>query len=126
MTIRCDYCGDDAERVTGVEVYPHRPELAGKTIYRCRPCDARVGCHPGTDTPLGRLANAELRREKMKAHSAFDPLWRDGGMRRASAYKALAKALGIAANSCHIGMFDAAMCRRVPAAVESIRRADNG
>jgi len=55
-------------------------------IYLCRSCDAYVGVHKGTDKPKGRLANAELREYKKKAHSAFDPLWRFGGMMRRQAY----------------------------------------
>lgn len=117
----CDYCGNTSESVTGREVYPHRPDLATKPFYRCAPCQAWVGCHPGTAVPLGRLANAELRRAKMAAHAAFDPLWKSGTMSRASAYKALARALGIEPQACHIGMFDVAMCARVPAAVEMVR-----
>ena len=30
-------------------------------IYICKPCDAYVGVHKGTDKALGRLANKELR-----------------------------------------------------------------
>jgi hypothetical protein len=34
-----------------------------------------VGCHKGTTKPLGRLADAELREWKKRAHAAFDPVW---------------------------------------------------
>lgn len=111
--VRCDYCGNPAPLVTGREVYPHRPDLYAKRFYRCQPCGAWVGCHPGTRRPLGRLANAELRRAKMVAHEAFDPLWRNGSGNRTSRYRWLAEQLGIKPEDCHIGMFDEAMCRRV-------------
>jgi hypothetical protein len=66
----------------------------------------------GTTNPLGRLANAELRLAKRAAHTAFDPLGRDKGVKRRAAYTWLAKQLGIAGGDCHIGEFDFDMCRR--------------
>lgn len=116
----CDYCGEAARLTTGREVYPHRADLHGKSFYVCTPCDARVGCHPGTTNALGRLANAELRGAKQAAHAAFDPLWQGGGMKRKDAYYRLSKALGIPFADCHIGMMDAAMCRRVVEVVREI------
>lgn len=103
----CDYCGRQTDKVTGADIYPHRPDLKSKVIYRCVPCKAHVGCHPGTDRPLGRLANADLRKAKMAAHAAFDP------SARAEAYQWLAEALGISRDDCHIGMFDVETCKRV-------------
>ncbi|MEM6625294.1 MAG: zinc-finger-containing protein [Pseudomonadota bacterium] len=111
--VKCDYCDREAERVSGKMIYPHRPDLFAKNFYLCRPCDAYVGCHPHTITPMGRLANASLRRAKLKAHQAFDPFWRGGGVSRREAYQWLADALGVSAANCHIGMFDEDMCRRV-------------
>lgn len=111
--VTCDYCGKAAEFVTGREVYPHRPDLFGKKLYRCLPCNAVVGCHEGTETPLGRLANPELRKAKMEAHAFFDPIWKGKSKKRGSAYAWLSDQLGIAKNECHIGMFDVAMCNRV-------------
>lgn len=118
--VKCDYCGNDARLTDGREVYPHRPDLFAKAFYVCTPCDARVGCHPGTTNALGRLANAELRAAKQSAHAAFDPLWRSGPLKRKDAYYRLSKALGIPFGDCHIGMFDVETCRRVVALVPSI------
>ncbi len=113
-TVICDYCGQRAELVGGYRVYPHRRDLYDKKFWVCEPCRAHVGCHQDSDgVPLGRLANAELRAAKRLAHAAFDPLWRDYGMKRAEAYEWLAGALEIAARDCHIGMFDVETCRRV-------------
>lgn len=116
IIVHCDYCGEPAKQVTGAAVYPRRPDLASKVMYRCQPCDAWVGCHPGTSNPLGRLADKALRVAKMEAHAAFDPLWR-GQPRgaRSDAYSWLASALGIKAEDCHIGMFDVEACKRVVA-----------
>lgn len=123
----CPYCNGTAVLVTGADIYPHRPDLADKKIWACTPCDAYVGCHPpakapgggmGDGTvPLGRLANAELRSLKQRAHAAFDPLWKSKAMSRRKAYAWLASAMEIPATKAHIGMFDEAQCRAVVAAV---------
>jgi hypothetical protein len=109
----CDYCKQPAQLVGGEIMYPRRPDLYAKNFYRCEPCGAWVGCHPGTVTPLGRLANAELRAAKQRAHAAFDPLWHSGSMKRRDAYAWLASSLGIERNDCHIGMFDVQQCDAV-------------
>ena len=116
MTRRCPYCDSAVKRVTGKTVYPRRPDLHKRPYYACErfpECDAYVGCHPGTAVPLGRLADKELRQAKNAAHRAFDPIWKDGRMRRHEAYQWLAGQLGIDRAECHIGMFDVEMCRRV-------------
>ena len=113
MTVRCPYCGDTAGLVGGDRIYPHRPDLHAKRFWLCSPCAAYVGCHPGTDKPLGRLADDELRRAKMAAHGMFDDLWKSGEMRRSEAYAWLANEMGIEPRDCHIGMMDVAQCRAV-------------
>ena len=127
MTLKCPYCGRPAALVTGSAIYPHRPDLLHLKFWRCAPCDAYVGTHKpnkrlglkGTE-PLGRLANAELRKAKIAAHAAFDPIWKSGSMSRQQAYAWLAGALGISSMSnTHIGMFDVDGCMAVIAAVEA-------
>ena len=109
--VYCPYCGRRAEYVDSKCVY-------GKSygmIYLCRNCMAYVGVHKGTDQPLGRLANAELRYWKKRAHAAFDPLWKYGRFRgrRNAAYAWLAEKMGLPREKTHIGMFGVAECRRV-------------
>lgn len=113
----CPYCGETSRLTTGHEVYPgrNRRELHSKYFYVCAPCDARVGCHNGTITPLGRLADAELRAARIAAHRALDTKWQCGSMTRTQAYNWLAKQLGTDSKQCHIGMFDVATCQRVVA-----------
>lgn len=108
----CGYCNKPAELVTGREIYPHRSDLAGAKLWSCKPCDAYVGCHKGTDRPMGRLANKELRAAKIATHAVFDKLWRQCLMSRDEAYRWLAEALGIESKHCHIGMFDIETCER--------------
>lgn len=122
----CPYCSRLSLLVGGEVLYPHRPDLFSKSFYRCADCDAYVGCHPGTKIPLGRLANAELRRAKQQAHFAFDALWKSGEMTRARAYRWLADALHVEPEQCHIGMFDVEQCVAVVAAVARRKGGGNG
>lgn len=110
MKVTCPYCNGSAEYVSSSEVYGGRDY--GK-IYLCRPCQAWVGVHKGTKKPLGRLADAKLRQWKIKAHQAFDPIWKEGHMNRYQAYKWLSIVLGIPRKKCHIGMFDIKTCQKV-------------
>jgi len=109
--IHCDYCGTLVEFVDSKVIY-------GKSygmIYLCPDCGAYVGVHKGTDKPLGRLANAELREWKKAAHKVFDPLWQQGPFRgkRNAAYRWLAKQLQLPVEKTHIGMFDVEECKKV-------------
>lgn len=115
--VDCDYCQRPVQLVSGEVVYPHRPDLYHLRFWQCAPCDVWVGCHRGTERPLGRLANAELRAAKIAAHVAFDELWKRttpaGSYSRTGAYRWLAEQLGIEVERCHIGMFDVEQCQRV-------------
>ena len=112
MTIYCDYCGHEAVLVDDSEIYGRS---YGHKAWLCRNCNAYVGCHGRSEKPLGRLANAELRRWKMAAHASFDPLWKFGPFRRRrnAAYAWLAEQMGLPVEKTHIGMFDVAQCKRV-------------
>lgn len=138
MQTICPYCTRNAPQVTGAVIYPHRPDLAVKLFYRCLPCDAYVGCHPD-GKPLGRLADAELRRAKIEAHGAFDPLWEPRSAQtlaypdeprpqkklqrvmRSRAYAWLSAQLGLSIDDTHIGMLDVDGCRRVVAVIRAAR-----
>jgi hypothetical protein len=94
--------------------------------WTCPACeDVYVGCHKGTRKPLGRLANAELRRAKIAAHDAFDRLWRNQEhiVSRNDAYRWLTKAIG-ATSQVHIGELDVADCYRVVRLAQSVRPKD--
>ena len=108
--ILCDYCKRPAQFVDSARVY--RGKSYGM-IWDCRECDAYVGVHKGSSDPLGRLANKELRVWKMRAHAAFDKLWRDGKMQRREAYRWLSQAMNLRSEETHIGMFDEQQCERV-------------
>lgn len=109
--VYCPYCGRKAEYVDDKVIYGRSYGMA----YLCRHCMAYVGVHKGTDKPLGRLANAELRYWKKAAHAAFGPLWQRGRFkgRRNAAYNWLAQKMGLPKEDTHIGMFDVLQCKRV-------------
>ena len=93
-------------------------------IYACFDCDARVGTHKTTNVALGRLANAELRNWKIKAHHYFDLIARSdlvhkildsthpGENGRAKAYRWLSIQMKMDRDYCHVGMFDVDQCRK--------------
>lgn len=118
----CPYCGEKSELVPATKVYPNN-QYARKysDMYWCKPCDAYVGCHQGTDIALGRLANFKLRELKKKAHSLFDPLWERKMVKthmkkhiaRNLAYEWLAREMGLPKDETHIGMFDEKQCEKV-------------
>lgn len=123
----CPYCGAKAVfHSTSAHVY--RRDYG--PIWACDPCAAWVGCHPGTRKPLGRLADKALRDAKIRAHAAFDPLWKakikrdqcSKGEARSKGYAWLSQQLGIPPRDTHIGMFDAALCARVVELCQSVRR----
>lgn len=116
----CPYCNQNAVLYETSERFYHGTDFG--PLWACVPCQAWVGLHNDAKrTPLGRLANRELRQAKMLAHEQFDQLWerkvrRDGCTHkeaRAAAYQWLASALGIPREQCHIGMFDVDLCLRV-------------
>lgn len=109
--MKCQYCGEYAKRVSGRAIYPKHPHLFDKQFLFCRPCDAWVGCHQNGE-PFGILADAGLRKSRMKAHRHFDVIWKTGRMNRRNAYEWLANKLGIDVAKCHIGQFDNATCEK--------------
>lgn len=113
MTVICDYCGDVAQFVDGGKIYPHRPDLNHLKFFLCSPCNAYVGVHIGTTKPFGRLANAELRSFKQKAHLEFDKLWKSGRFTRKESYSMLSGAMNKSIDLTHIGMFNVSECKQV-------------
>ena len=117
---KCRYCHQPPLLLRfGDDGYPYKQEYG--PIWVCTPCKAWVGCHPGTENPLGGLANAELRAAKQAAHAVFDPLWMrkirkencSKGVARRAGYKWLSEQLGIPYEKTHIGYMNLEQCRQV-------------
>ena len=109
-------CERTTRKTFGGEIYPHRSDLNHLIMYICDDCKSYVGCHPGTDKPLGTPANSRLRTLRSKAHACFDPIWRQSKVKhkaRAKAYKWLAYAMKLPSAKCHIALFDEGQCLEV-------------
>lgn len=78
----------------GSVIYPHRPDLSTLPFWRCKDCGNYVGCHPGTDKPLGCIPTKEIRAARKRIHAVLDPLWKSKKMRRGTLYKKLSDLLG--------------------------------
>lgn len=105
----CPYCGGKPEYVDSRVIYGQSFGM----IYLCSKCDAYVGVHKGTDNPLGRLANKELRHWKKEAHLYFDKVWKLKIMTRGEAYTYLSGWLEVPRDYTHIGMFSIETCKQV-------------
>jgi hypothetical protein len=119
MEVICPYCRENAVLIE---------DPNGKTVWVCRPCDARANIVPGSkrSIPAGRLAKRDLRDFQRLAHKAFDPLWKQR-MRRAKhrghrkhakavyekAHEWLANKLGISKKECSISWMDKETCEFV-------------
>jgi hypothetical protein len=64
----------------------------------------------GEDAPL---VSAETHAVRIKAHVAFDRLWKSGQMSRSKAYKELAKAMGLHKRDCHMKLMELPMLQKV-------------
>jgi hypothetical protein len=112
----CPHCGVESEYVDSARVY--RGKSYGM-IYDCRDCDAYVGVHRGTFTPLGTMADRETRIWRMRAHDAFDPLWKSGRIDRRAAYGYMQKIMGMSPEQAHIARFNAEDCQRLVTALNA-------
>jgi hypothetical protein len=82
-------------------------------------CNAAHGAHRDTGKPLGVPADAETKRARIRAHDAFDTLWKTGRMTRPEAYRWMQSTLGLRKDEAHVGMFDTTTCERLIDAVAS-------
>lgn len=123
---KCPYCGAVAKCVPASTVYKSKHANYDKNkVWVCSnypKCDAYVGCHEGTEIPLGRLANSKLRNLKVEAHIQFDVLWKSKFMTRTQAYEWLSSMLNIENEECHIGKFSPETCLEV---INMCKRQDN-
>lgn len=120
MVHRCPFCGAPATIRDTAEIYQGQSFGLALICTRFPKCQAFVSCHRKTGEPMGTMADAELRGLRRRAHAAFDPLWKVQRWPRRDAYTWLAATLNINRSDCHIGMMDAALCRRVITACQPL------
>ena len=112
----CRYCGGVIRLVPAKQVLgapAKRLGLEGESLYQCQNCNARVGCHKGTDQPLGNVANETLRLKRMESHKVFDAFWKARHMTRHNAYKWLSQQMRLPMNETHIAGFEMDQCQAV-------------
>jgi hypothetical protein len=112
----CPYCNCETELVKAPDIYGPDTKIRGM-FYRCvKNHDHYVGTyHFNFNRSLGRVADKELRKWKMKGHDAFDLLWKGESRKfnsRPEAYKWLAEKMGLEIEYTHFGMFDIDQCRK--------------
>lgn len=99
----CDNCGSSDIVYTTNSILYHGPMLGDwPWIHFCNNCRAAVGCHNGTNIPMGKMADKKVRMLRAKAHSHFDRIWSNQVMPRSQAYAWLAEQLGIPTEECHL------------------------
>lgn len=102
----CDCCGSGAVVLTkNSEVYRGRSFGYWPFVYLCKHCGAYVGLHPGTDIPLGTLADKRLRDARKRGKAAFLEILDALDLPREQAYRWLAHKLEIPEQECHWGWF---------------------
>ena len=99
MKIYCCECKHDVQAIliNGTETYPHRPDLANLSFWKCPNCNNFVGCHHKTNQPtkpLGVIPNAEIKHARQYLHNVLDPVWKNKIIRRHVLYKLISKELG--------------------------------
>lgn len=95
-----------------------------KYLYVCDrypACNSYVAAHRATLRPMGSLADAALRNKRIRAHRAFDQLWRSGLMTKKEAYQWMQAEFGLHEDQAHIAQFGTYMCDRLIRACERFR-----
>ena len=112
--VRCPYCGGTAILRDASYVYGNKSK--GGKAYVCShypACNSYVGVHKGTTMPKGTLANKELRQKRIRAHSIFDQIWKQGILSKQEAYRWIADKFCLNDHEAHIGKFSDYMCEQL-------------
>lgn len=75
-------------------------------------CDCKHGAHQADGKPKGSPGDKATRQARIKAHAAFDKLWKGGRaeMSRGDAYRWMRKAMDLPPDKAHIGGFNVGQC----------------
>ena len=71
--MRCPYCGSPVDLRSADGIYYDNSR--NTRLYVCRnypQCDSYVRVHPGTDIPVGTMANRRLRALRAEAHRYYE------------------------------------------------------
>jgi hypothetical protein len=108
--MNCPYCNSNVELKDSAFIYHGKSYGLIYVCSRYPECDAYCGVHRGTNKPLGRLANAELREWKKRTHATIDDLWKSGRYSRHKVYAIMSDMMGTPVTDTHIGMMDVEEC----------------
>lgn len=97
--------------------FPGRPFFWGCEMYPL--CTYRIGAHPSGE-PLGTPADPETRQWRIKAHDAFDRVWKQWGYTREEAYNLLSLLMNVPLKDAHIANFNLEQCKKVVAECDKI------
>jgi len=109
----CDCCCSPNVQYTTNDIIYGRNYGEWPMTYFCTDCRAAVGCHPGTNIPLGQMADRKTRQLRKSAHNEFDKLWRTELMSRTKAYSWLALQLNIEVGNCHLSWLSKEQLKQV-------------
>jgi len=113
-TMRCPYCKRPVIIRSAKGIYNKYAEGVQLLVCSGYPaCDAYVRIHSGTTTPVGSLANKQLRALRQKAHNQFNKLYQKGLMSKDDAYSWLAYILNVPKAQAHIGYLGNYYCQVV-------------
>ena len=111
-----------AESLPMGTVLPHPcPECGGRMVlrpskyglfYGCAAypiCKAAHGAH-ADGQPLGIPADKPTKDARIRAHAAFDRLWKETRMTRSDAYGWMRGEMGLSRDDAHIGRFTISQC----------------
>lgn len=108
--MKCPNCKIELELVSGKVIYPHRLDLHEEKFRQCPKCKIYIGTRPD-GTPLGIPVDKETKKWRIKAHSAFDTLWKSKEFTRTEAYKLLSLRMNM--ENLHIGNCNIAQCKDI-------------
>lgn len=121
---KCNLCQGKVAYTSNANIYGRR--YGSGYCYLCTECGAYVGTHePWPDRALGILADAEMRKWKMKCHKLFDPFWKGKRSARRTMYGRLAEQMGIPVSECHFGYFDLDELKKAYEIMETWRNRDD-
>jgi len=112
----CLHCHTPARLVTADKIYRMNPKFDDRLFWLCK-CGAYVGCHKGTNKPLGFPANTDTRRARSLLHEhRLDPMWKNKPPSermdaRSALYRYLQERMNLPIGMTHIGMFTIEQCQ---------------
>ena len=119
--ITCPYCGAPAVLRDASFVYGEKALV--EKLYVCSrypECDSYVGVFRNSDIPKGSLADSELRNKRIRAHRAFDEIWKSGIMTRGQTYQWMQYKFSLSKQQAHIGYFSDYMCEELMKACQEV------